>query len=49
MKAGTVTFHGFARNDTMRQGLAIMAREIPGVVGVEDKMAPMPLILRASF
>ena len=49
VKAGTVTFHGFARNDTMRQGLAIMAREIPGVVGVEDKMASMPLILRASF
>jgi CBS domain-containing protein len=49
VKAGTVTFHGYARNDTMRQGLAIMAREIPGVVAVQDQMAPMPLILRASF
>jgi CBS domain-containing protein len=49
VKGGMVTFHGFARNDTMRQGLAIMAREIPGVVGVKDKMDPMPLILRATF
>ncbi|MBX9752355.1 MAG: CBS domain-containing protein [Roseococcus sp.] len=49
VQAGTVTFHGYARNDTMRQGLAIMARAIPGVVAVEDKMAPMPLILRASL
>jgi CBS domain-containing protein len=49
VKAGTVTFHGYARNDTMRQGLAIMAREIPGVTAVQDQMAPMPLILRASF
>jgi CBS domain-containing protein len=46
---GIVTFHGFARNDAVRQGLAIMAREIPGVAGVEDRLAPMPLILRASF
>ncbi|UPY35879.1 CBS domain-containing protein [Sediminicoccus sp. KRV36] len=49
IKAGTVTFHGFARNDTMRQGLSIMAREIPGVVAVKDEMTAMPLILRASF
>ncbi|MEI6162543.1 MAG: CBS domain-containing protein [Roseococcus sp.] len=49
VKAGTVTFHGFARNEAVRQGLAIMAREIPGVVAVNDQMAVMPLILRASF
>ncbi|WPB84322.1 CBS domain-containing protein [Sediminicoccus rosea] len=49
VKTGTVTFHGFARNDATRQGLAIMARAIPGVVAVQDKMAPMPLILRATF
>ncbi len=49
VKAGTVTFHGYARNDTMRQGLAVMARGIPGVAAVQDEMAPMPLILRASF
>jgi CBS domain-containing protein len=49
VKAGTVTFHGFARNDAVRQGLAIMAREIPGVKAVDDQMTAMPLILRASF
>lgn len=49
VEAGTVTFHGYARNDTIRQGLAIMALDIPGVTTVQDKMAPMPLILRASF
>lgn len=49
VKAGTVTFHGYARNDAVRDGLAIMAREIPGVAAVNDQLAPMPLILRASF
>jgi len=49
VKAGMVTFHGFARNDAVRQGLAIMAREIPGVKAVDDQMVAMPLILRASF
>jgi CBS domain-containing protein len=49
VKAGTVTFHGFARNDAVRQGLAIMAREITGVTAVKDSLAAMPLILRASF
>lgn len=49
VKAGTVTFHGFARNDAVRQGLSIMARDIPGVIAVQDEMSAMPLILRASF
>ncbi len=49
VKAGTVTFYGFARNDAVRRGLAIMAREIPGVVAVQDEMAAMPLILRVSL
>ena len=49
VKGSTVTFHGFARNDAVRQGLAIMAREIPGVTAVQDQLTAMPLILRASF
>lgn len=49
VKGGVVSFYGFARNDAMREGLAVMAREIPGVTGVKDHMTPMPLILRATF
>ena len=44
-----VTFHGFARNEAMREGLAVMARAIPGVSEVRDEMTPMPLILRATL
>lgn len=49
VKAGTITFHGFARNDAVRHGLSILARDIPGVVAVQDEMSAMPLILRATF
>lgn len=49
ISAGVVTFHGFARNEAMRQGLAVMAREISGVKEVQDRMEPMPMILRATF
>ena len=47
--AGVVTFHGFARNAAMREGLAVLARSIPGVKEVQDRMDDMPLILRATF
>jgi len=46
---GVVTFHGFARNAAVREALAVMARDIPGVKGVVDQMAPMPLLLRATL
>lgn len=49
ISGGVVTFHGFARNETTRHGLAVMAREISGVTEVRDQMGPMPLILRANF
>jgi CBS domain-containing protein len=47
--AGVVTLHGYARHDTARQGLMALAREIPGVTSVQDRLEPMPLILRATL
>jgi CBS domain-containing protein len=47
--AGAVTFHGYARSETMRQGLTMLARDIAGVTSVADAMQPMPLILRAAL
>lgn len=44
---GVVTLYGFARSDAMREGLRVLAQAVPGVVGVEDRMEPMPLIVRA--
>lgn len=49
IREGIVTFHGFARNDAVRHGLTVLAGAIPGVKSVEDQMAPMPLLLRATF
>ncbi|SDD21695.1 CBS domain-containing protein [Belnapia rosea] len=46
---GVVTFYGYARNDSVRNGLRVMAQEIPGVTKVEDQLEPMPLILRATL
>jgi len=47
VSGGVVTLYGFARSDTMREGLRVLVREIPGVRSVVDKLEPMPLILRA--
>lgn len=47
--AGTVTLHGFARSDEMREGLLLLARAVPDVVAVEDRLEPMPALLRATF
>jgi len=44
---GIVTLHGFARSQTMREGLRLLVQEIPGVKGVVDSMEDMPLIVRA--
>jgi CBS domain-containing protein len=44
---GVVTLHGFARSKVMREGLRILAQEIPGVKAVTDEMQDMPIIARA--
>lgn len=46
---GVVSFYGYARSDRVRDGLRVLAQEIPGVKGVEDHTEPMPLILRAGI
>ena len=47
--AGVVTLYGYARSEALRTGLRLLAQDIPGVVRVEDKLQPMPLILRAAL
>ncbi|RYJ01621.1 MAG: CBS domain-containing protein [Acetobacteraceae bacterium] len=49
VEAGVVTLYGYARSEVLRAGLRLLAQDIPGVVRVEDKMQPMPLILRAAL
>ena len=44
-----VTLFGYARSDAMREGLLLLAKGIPGVTAVEDRMEPMPLMLRATL
>jgi predicted transcriptional regulator len=46
---GVVSLHGFARSEVMREGLKRLAQEVPGVVSVQDKLEPMPLLLRATL
>jgi len=49
VKDGKVALYGYARSDEMRQGLGVLVREVPGVKAVEDRMEPMPLLLRAQL
>lgn len=49
VKDGTVVFYGFHRSEEVRQGLAVLARDVPGVTAVEFRTEPMPRILRASL
>jgi predicted transcriptional regulator len=44
---GVVTLYGYARSGAMRDGLRVLAGEVPGVRSVQDRMGPMPLLLRA--
>jgi Mg/Co/Ni transporter MgtE len=44
---GVVTLYGYARSQTMRDGLRLLVQEIPGVTAVVDSMEDMPLIVRA--
>ena len=46
---GIVTLYGYARSETMRQGLMVLAKAVPGVTAVRDKPDPMPLLLRGTF
>jgi CBS domain-containing protein len=46
---GAVTFHGYARSEEMRDGLMLLARGVKGVTSVEDRLAPMPLFVRAQL
>jgi len=46
---GQVTFHGFCRADTVKQGLRVLAENIPGVKGVTfETQAPPAFIIGAS-
>jgi len=47
--AGVVTLYGFARHAEARQGLMALAQGVPGVKAVQDRLEPMPLILRATL
>ena len=47
--AGVVTLYGFARHDAARQALMALAQGVPGVTSVQDRLEPMPLILRATL
>jgi CBS domain-containing protein len=49
VEQGVVTLYGYARSDSMRDGLRVLAGDVPGVRSVQDKMEPMPLILRAML
>jgi CBS domain-containing protein len=49
VEAGVVTLYGYARSEVLRNGLRLLAQDIPGVKRVEDKLKPMPLILRAAL
>jgi CBS domain-containing protein len=49
VEGGVVTLYGYARSDALRKGLTLLAQEVPGVQQVEDRMDPMPLLLRATL
>jgi CBS domain-containing protein len=43
---GVVTLYGFARSGAVREGLRVLAQEVPGVKSVVDRLEPMPLVVR---
>jgi CBS domain-containing protein len=47
--AGVVTFYGFARSTPTRQALRVLAEAVPGVLRVEDRLEPMPMLLRITL
>jgi len=49
VKAGVVSLHGYARSDIMRQGLVVLAKAVPGVTEVHDRLEPMPFLLRGAL
>lgn len=48
VKDGVVTFHGFARTESVKRGLRVLAETIPGVTQVDDQTQAMPVYLYAS-
>lgn len=48
VKEGKVTLYGYIRSDAMRQGINVLVGDVPGVRTVEDRMDPMPLLLRVT-
>ncbi len=49
VEGGVVTLYGYARSDALRKGLTLLAQDVPGVQRVEDRMDPMPRLLRATL
>lgn len=43
---GVVTLYGYARSQTMREGLRVLVQAVPGVKAVVDGMEDMPFIAR---
>jgi hypothetical protein len=49
VKGGQVTFHGFCRSDTVKQGLRVLAEKLPGVKGVAfETQAPPAYVMGVS-
>jgi CBS domain-containing protein len=49
VRDGVVTYHGFARNESSRRALKVLAENVPGVKGVVDDMQAMPTYLYGGF
>lgn len=47
--SGVVTIYGYARNDAVREAFCVLAKEVPGVTSVVDRLEPMPLVVRAML
>ncbi|WP_245624452.1 CBS domain-containing protein [Belnapia moabensis] len=48
VQGGTVTFHGFVRNEAVRRALRVLAENVPGVTRVVDDMRTMPAYLSVA-
>lgn len=49
VKDGVVEYHGFMRTEQVKRGLKVLAEQVPGVKGVEDRTQPMPSYLYAGM
>lgn len=46
---GVVTLYGYARSQVMRDGLRVLAQQVPGVQSVTDEMEEMPMLARVML